>query len=202
MIEKNTLYYVFSTDAQVIGALVAILAAFIHFRITRLQDYLIGDGQAILNRWAEYQKNWEPKFNNESFLYKRLEDGIVRKNVYEIKDALKHVSELEKKRGQIKERNNLIYVIKEWFGGTEKKVKELKDLTVLVVVLAIFTIILSIVSLSIVDILANCEYCAIMSLLINLFFTIVTLLVAGFVIYQGFMDKAIHEKDTDNPIVL
>ncbi len=44
MIDSNTLYYTFSTIPQVLGALVALLAAFVHFRIIRLQDYLIGDG--------------------------------------------------------------------------------------------------------------------------------------------------------------
>lgn len=44
----TTLYFYFSTLAQVLAAIVALIAVIIHFRISSLRDILIGDGKAIL----------------------------------------------------------------------------------------------------------------------------------------------------------
>ncbi len=204
MISNSTLYYTFSTNAQVLGALVAILAAFVHFRIIRLETYLIGDGKAILHRWEnywkEYRENWDITPEIEKTLKERLEDAIDRKSINEIEDALKNLKWLEEKTEQKNVRNSLSYLIEKWFLGTKKQIKDLKNLTIFVVVLAIFTISMSIVFLSMVDKLATCEFSSLISLVINLFFTIITLFLSGCIIYEGLNEDAIHEVDIDNPI--
>ncbi len=48
MFEATTLYYFFSTLAQVLAAITALVAVLVHFRISALRDFLIGDGESVL----------------------------------------------------------------------------------------------------------------------------------------------------------
>ena len=117
MVSPDTLYYTFSTIPQVLGALVAIIAAFVHFRIIRLQDYLIGDGQSVLDRQNEegYRLDLTQK--------KRLRDAVSRKNKYEIKDVIRILSDAEYKEGLTKKQrpNGLQYLYEDRFYTAGKR---------------------------------------------------------------------------------
>ncbi len=204
MIDETTLYYLFSTNAQLLGALVAILAAFVHFRVTRLQDYLIGDGQAIYDNWDtdDYKELFE-RINLKSkahTLKSRLKDGISRKNIYEIKDVLVNINSYMKKAYHVKIENDLMYIIEDWFLGTEKKIRKLKEYTILISGLAIFTIILSLVLLAFTNQIILCLCYAMMSLILNLLFTVTILILSFFLIYMGLSDNVKHETNTINPL--
>ncbi|MDZ7660747.1 hypothetical protein [Fodinibius sp.] len=56
LFSEATLYYFFSTLAQVLAALVALIAVLVHFRINALRDFLVGDGNAILRRTEQKEK--------------------------------------------------------------------------------------------------------------------------------------------------
>jgi hypothetical protein len=76
--DANTLYYTFSTYAQVVSAIVAIIAAFVHFRIRAIEDLLIGHGQSVLNRWNEPGYRLPEKTIDRQ--KKRLIDAIGRRS--------------------------------------------------------------------------------------------------------------------------
>lgn len=50
IINDNSLYYFFSTEAQSMAALAAILAIFLQYKISSLKILLVGDGLSIIKR--------------------------------------------------------------------------------------------------------------------------------------------------------
>jgi hypothetical protein len=101
MFSETTLYYFYSTIAQVIAAAVAIIAVLAQFRISALHKILIGDGKAI------YDTKIDPQFPSVKQAYlilddihtKRLRDGISREDINEIRKILKLLAENEAKQG-------------------------------------------------------------------------------------------------------
>ena len=189
MIDSNTMYYTFSSIPQILGVLIAVLVAFVHFRITRLEDYLVGDGQATYNRLGEIG------FILTKREQKRLLDAIGRKNIYESKNVLKKLSEIEKKEGHTKEtrKTGLQVIYEDRFCGTLDQIDRLKKLTLKAVGLATFTIILSLLSLGLVDLILKCNCFPMVSLIINIILTIITVVLSYLVIYQGLIKKTLHE---------
>lgn len=193
MIDENTLYYTFSTIPQILGAMTALLVAFVHFRLLRLEDYLIGDGQSIINRIGDkgviLNKQQE----------KRLVDAVARKNIYEIKAVLKGLSEKEKEEGYTKAQRptGLQYCFEDRFCGTLGKISDLKKLTLISTGVAMFTIIFSLGSLSIVDCIRKSTICSKLFLIFNVSLTIITLILAFWVIYKGLVGKTLHETDRE-----
>jgi hypothetical protein len=192
--EADTLYYTFSTIPQVLGALVAILAAFVHFRIIRLQEYLIGDGKAAINRWQTLGFRLSEKQK------KRLIDAVDRKNIYEIKDVLRKLSDKEKREGltKIDRPTGQQYVYEDRFCGTFNRIKTLKISTIIASGFAIFTITSSLICLSLIDqIIKGCSTTH-LTIIINLSLSVITLAISFYILYMGLTDNTKHETDRDN----
>lgn len=191
MIESNTLYYTFSTIPQVLGAFVALLAVFVHFRLVILQDYLVGDGKSILNRLGN------TGVTLDDMQQKRLKDAVDRKNIYEIKAIIKLLSDNEKEEGFTKQQRptGLQYAFEDRFCGTEIQIQNLKNNTLITCAVALVTIALSLISLSLTDLLLICNYYSIISLIVNMLLALATLILSFKVIYQGLIEKTLHETD-------
>lgn len=205
MIESNTLYYTFSTISQVSVALIAIIIVFVHFRINRSQDYLIGDGLSVLKRYKNEQmklKEYKIKENeliyNMSDLYAdRLRDGIYRKNIYEIIKVLELLSKKEKDEGftKIDRPKGFQYLYEHQFCITMKKIKELKNYTKIDASLVILTIITSIVCLSLVDEIKQYFNLPIILIVINIILIILSLIFSLVIVFNGLDDNDPHEND-------
>jgi hypothetical protein len=189
MITPNTLYYTFSTIPQILGALVALLAAFVHFRITRLEEYLVGDGKAVSNRLGE------KGYILTEMYEKRLKDAIERKNIYEIKAILAMLSNIERDEGHTKTARprGLQVIFEDRFCGTQRQIEKLKSLTLITAAIALFTIATSLFSLALVDTILKNNSCSILGLIVNIFFAVITLVLSFLVIYQGLTRKTPHE---------
>lgn len=95
------LYY-FSTSAQVLAALAALLAVFAQFRITELKTLAIGIGKAIAERWyldPGYEKH-RMKLTNEKQSYGRLRDAVWRGDLIKVEEIIKESATKENKKRQ------------------------------------------------------------------------------------------------------
>lgn len=89
--KETTLYYTLSTIPQILAATSAVLAAFIHFRLTTVHNILVGDGKATLDR----SDKREIGYILDDGLKDRLRDGIHRKSIGEIKEILAKLKDIE-----------------------------------------------------------------------------------------------------------
>ena len=93
MFSPNTLYYFFSTLAQMIAAIVALIAVLVHFRISALRDFLVGDGEAVLKR----KERREEGYNLLTVKHKnKLIDAIERKDIAGIKKVMKFLADISR----------------------------------------------------------------------------------------------------------
>ena len=199
--EANTLYYTFSTIPQVIGAIAAIIAAFTHFRIANLKEYLIGDGKSVLHRWGEKEYKFPKK--EEIKQKKRLKDAIARRSIPEIKNIIFQLHCIAKVKGYSKKDSptGIQYVYEDRFCGTENHINKLKRWTIYVIVISFFTIIISIVSLAMIDVIisATCLDYKYWVLWINVALFIISLLFAFRLICLGLYKRTVHETDRPSP---
>ncbi|MFC2104785.1 hypothetical protein ACFLS4_05490 [Bacteroidota bacterium] len=147
----NTLYYTLSTIPQVLAATTAVLAAFLHFRLRDIQDFLVGDGLSTYQRLDNIGFEFREMYKN------RLRDGINRKSIYEIGEVLEILSNEEAKNGytKIKRPTGLQYVFEDRFTKTETYFRNIKMYSVVVISFSIFSIILSLICLKSVDSIVN-----------------------------------------------
>ena len=193
--ETNTLYYTFSTIPQVLGAIAAIMGAFSHFRINTLKQYLVGDGQAILNRWGDPGYEF-PDPNEDTKQKKRLEDAIARNNVKEIKHVIFLLRNIERDDGYTRKKRpkGLQYIYEDRFCGTEEHIQNLKAWTLHAITLSFLTIVISILSLSLTEIL-SVPNISLISLAVNVFLCLLSLAMCFWSIRLGFMEKTLHERE-------
>lgn len=150
----NTLYYTFSAMPQVLGAIAAVIAAFVHFRIANLREYLVGDGHSVLNRLNDGEDGYRFQTAEEQTKqHKRLRDAVDRRSIPEIKHVIFLLQEIEKNEGFSKKTRptGLQYLYEDRFCGTEERIRQLKKLTMFVIAVSFLTIIGSIVSLAMTD---------------------------------------------------
>src|ERR1022692_624633 len=98
--ETTTLYYFFSTTAQVLAAISALLPVFTHFKITEIKESIIGDGIATLNRWEKPENGYPPPIMDSNNYFERLEDSVGRKSINGIHDVIKKLAEFEKNQSR------------------------------------------------------------------------------------------------------
>jgi hypothetical protein len=146
--EDATLLYTFSTIPQVLGAVVAVVAALVIIRIQRLSDYLVGDGKATLARWEEDDTGYRLKVATK-FQHARLRDGILRKSVPEIQAVLHELSRQEKNEGYTKKQRprGLQYLYEDRFLGTLDQIDALRKMTWCLVLLSFVVIVFTLVAL-------------------------------------------------------
>ena len=151
-ISADTLYYLFSTIAQVLAATTALVAIALQFKINALRKHLIGDGQAI-NRRA-IRNDLDVSLSDQSF--KRLEDSISREDLGGIKAVLKELSELEKESGAtLEEKPRGLQHLYSRFSKLHFKSEQMREMIPKVAFLSILTIIFSIIALSLIDLIEN-----------------------------------------------
>ena len=156
---ETTLYYVFSTTPQVIGAMIALITAFVHFRLARLNDYLVGDGRVIHERWESYE---DPQWHRVELVedntkYKdRMRDAVLRKSVDEIDAVYRLLKDDALLKGlDAQKRATGIYVsYRDRFSKTLKHAEDIRLFTKLTSIAAISTIALSLICLSCVHVIA------------------------------------------------
>lgn len=117
MFSSDTLYYFFSTLAQVIAAATALVAVLVHFRISVLRDFLVGDGESVLNMKKRYgnQRGYDLLTEKNT---DRLEDAVDRKDIYGIKEIIKELARLEEKKDVSKDHHGF-----QWLFRFFKKLK-------------------------------------------------------------------------------
>jgi len=194
----NTLYYTLSAIPQVIGAVTALLATIIFFQISKLRDYLIGEGQAVLNRWGN--KGYRlPTPEDDQKHKKRLIDAIDRRSVPEIKAVIFLLKEIEKKEGYSRNERptGLQYVYEDRFCETEKHMKKLKKWIQIFVTASFLTIIFSIVSLALTDTIVSstCQNLKYWVLWLNVEFFIISLFLSLRLMRLSLSRENVHESD-------
>lgn len=193
--QDNTLYYTFSAIPQVIGAISAIIATFIHFRITNFREFLIGDGRSVLERWGDPGYSF-PEPVEDMKQKKRLQDAIHRRNVPRVKRVIRLLSELEQTSGYSKQdRPTGLQYVYERFSRTEAQMHQLQRWTLYVIGTSFISILASIVCLAMTDaILAwRCVSLPVISVIVNVILFAISLSLAFYLIYLGFSERSLHE---------
>lgn len=194
----NTLYYTFSAIPQVLGAIAAVIAAFIHFRIANLREYLIGDGKSVLHRWGNHGYKLDDQHENQK-QEKRLRDAIDRKSIPGIKDIILLLRDNEINQGYTKldRPTGLQYLYEDRFCPTDCHIKMLNIITVVFIAFSFFTIIVSIVSLAMTASIDSITHHNLMCWILwgNVILFIASLIFAFSVICIGLVRKSVHEKE-------
>lgn len=202
--DPTTLYYTLSTIPQVIGAIAAIVAAFTHFRIEGLRQYLVGDGRSVLNRWGDIGYVFlEPAENERQ--RKRLIDAVDRQSVPEIKNVIFALQNIEKTQGYSKKDRptGLQYLFEDRFCGTEAHIARLKRSTWHVIAFSFASVFLSVLSLAVTDIIVSAPWPAMgyLSVGLNVGLFAFSLILAVRLIRLGLSDRTVHETDRAIPSV-
>lgn len=190
--ESNTLYYTFSTIAQVLGAVVAILAAFTHFRIQNLRDLLIGHGKSVFTRWGQPGYEFPPE--KESLYRLRLRDAIDRRFIPEIKKIIHKLAEIEEAQGIISQDKpgGLQYLYHHRFLKTENRITKLRSTTRNVIIVSFITIVVSVSSLAVTDVILSCRWpwLAYLVLWFNVAWFIISLILAWNLVRRGLSEDS------------
>ncbi|TAL68711.1 MAG: hypothetical protein EPN82_09570 [Bacteroidetes bacterium] len=148
---STTLYYFFSTIAQVMAAISALLAVFTHFKINGIKVFLIGDGKATFERMNSKETGYDLESNYKKYL-DRLRDALFRESILGIKEVIEILAKNEQGKGKTIETNprGLQYLEKR-FKERISQLNKIKSLTKQAIVFAIFAICLSIISIVFVE---------------------------------------------------
>lgn len=188
---ETTLYYLFSTLAQSFAAISALLAVFTHFKIGELKDFLVGDGQSILDRMDIKEPGYDfPNEKTRLTLYGRLRDSISRKSIFGISEVIQQLAKKEKDEGKSLQTNPRgLQYIENGFNRRMKQMTNIKSPTKRSIISAFVVIFLSLISIVFVNDLIN--LCLTKWFLIFLIFVISTysliLTIKG--IYEGLRDQ-------------
>ena len=153
--QANSLYYYFSTVAQVLAAISALLAVFTQFKISEIKDFLIGDGIATLERMKLHEAGY---YLATDFIkhIDRLRDSVGRKSIMGVLEVLEVLSKNEKDAGKtlITNPRGLQHLEKR-FKRNLLQLNKIQALTKKSIVLAFVAIFLSLISLIFVENLKN-----------------------------------------------
>jgi hypothetical protein len=179
MIIQTTLYYFFSTIAQVIAASVALIAVLVHFRILALRDFLVGDGKSIVDGKDDKREGYEIL---NTISYYRLKDSVSRKDIGGIKEVLTQLSNSEKDGGfTIENRPRGFQWLLTHFESTEKQIDEMAKTSKRSFVFAFLTSFYSIIAILFVELIINNLCC--LYLLIGI--SIILLAICGYYFIKG-----------------
>lgn len=173
MFNPTTLYYFFSTLAQVIAALVALVAVLVHFRISVLRDFLVGDGDAIIYRKERIEAGYEILSN---LMLQRLKDAVRRNDIIGIKNVIRELAGKESEAGYTLEtRPNGFQRLLLNFENTESQINEMSNLSKLAFLFALSTAFISVITILFVDFVSNCDLYQIVIIGINLILLVICL---------------------------
>ena len=186
---NTTLYYLFSTIAQTLAAISALLAVFTHFKINEIKEFLVGDGKAVFERMKLEEDGHVLPNNNDKFL-NRLRDAIGRKSIHGIFEVIELLAKYEKQQGKDEQTNprGLQYLEKRFIGRVNQ-ISKIKTLTKTSILIAFFAIFISIVALIFVEqIICNC-YLNTITIFLTLIATIFSMIYTIVGIYVGLKDQ-------------
>ena len=192
IISDNTLYYLFSTSAQVLVAAIGLSAVFVQFKTSAIKKFLIGDGETTLvkvdGNTSGYGNILTVSDRNS------LSDAVLRHDIVNIGKAIKILSDNERNKGTEIPPNGFqnfykrFELMREYLKILLAKMKE-------ATVFSFAIIILLLLSLSIVDFIKNCFCYQIFFIVINLLMTIIALYKIGEIIIIGIDDKSLTDPD-------
>ncbi len=149
MFSPNTLYYFFTTVAQTLAAIAALIAVVVHFRISALRDFLVGDGEAVLKGLEEHRAGYQgiPKKYKD-----RLINSNHRKDIGGIKSVIQCMAEKEKDAGHtLKDRPNGFQWLLSCFLTTEDDINKMLIASKRAFIFAITTALYSIMAILLID---------------------------------------------------
>ena len=179
--DSNTLYYFFSTVAQVLAAICALVAVLSHFKINEIKTFLVGDGKAVYERMNNREQGHQLKDIHEHLKYlARLRDSVGRNSISGIKEVIELLASLEvepKKRG--------LKYLEERFNYRINQLNDIKLLTKKSIIFAFLVIAISLISLVFVEQIKTMEYISstIISIVIILTFMSIIYTIQG--VYRG-----------------
>ncbi len=148
---NTTLYYLFSTIAQVLAAISALLAVFTHFKINEIREFLVGDGKATFERMKLKESGYDLQTEYKKYL-DRLRDSIGRKSILGILQVIQVLAKYEEDRGKTIETNprGLRY-LENGFNYRMLQIKKIKSLTKKSLIFAFIAIFVALISLIFVE---------------------------------------------------
>lgn len=186
----TALYYFFSTVAQVMAAISALLAIFTQFKITEIKDYLLGVGKAIFERIKNNEEGHTS--NTVQNQLNNIRDSVDRKSILGIRKVISALPDLENNWSMSilypKSKIKGIYSISEKFDFYIEKLKSIKENTRISFILSFIVIIISLFSIIFTELMIN--YCLILYTIvfITLFLVIISFYYTIKGIKAGLMD--------------
>jgi len=177
MISSDTLYYFFSTLAQVIAAATALIAVLVHFRISALRDFLIGDGESVLIRKNNNEQGYEllSKTNKD-----RLQDAVYRKDISGIKKILNELAIFEEDKNVDKDHHGFQWLYN-YYVKTENQINEMAKISKYAFIFALITCLYSVIAILFIDVAINNLCFQIFLIGLN----IILLAICGYYIIRG-----------------
>lgn len=173
ILTQTTLYYFFSTLAQVIAAAVALIAVLVHFRILALRDFLVGDGQAIIFAKDENRAGYDILDDTN---LARLKDAVWRKDIGGIKNVLTWLAQFEQKNyyGNYTGPRGFQWLLNH-FEHTENEIKKMSDKSKKSFIFALITSFYSVISILFVEVMINNQCFLFVSVVLILILIIICL---------------------------
>lgn len=165
---SSTLYYLFSTVAQVMAAISALLAIFIQFKLTDIKVFLLGDGKATFERLSNKEPGYDLEIGYKKY-HDRLRDALVRESIKGIQEVIEVLAKNESDKGRSIDTNprGLQYLEKR-FKERISQMNKIKFMTKMSIVFSFITIFVSVISIIFVEQIIN-HYDLIWILLIFIF---------------------------------
>ncbi len=173
-ISSSTLYYCFSTIAQVLAATSALSAIFIQVKINEIKKFLIGTGKVMLNR-IDFGEEVYRELDPTNKL--RLRDYFDKEDIIGIEEILKIFVDKEKTKGIRQEDHPTGFQgVHEKFTKQKKIISTLKNLMKVAIIFSLMTIIYSILVLGLTDFIQKYLYLNLIIIFVGLVLLIISLL--------------------------
>lgn len=132
-----------------LAAIAALIAVVVHFRISALRDFLVGDGQAVLKGLEEHKAGYQgipAKYKD------RLVNSNQRKDLAGIKVVIEYMAEKEKKTGYtLKDKPNGFQWLLDCYLKIEDQINEMVKASKRAFFFAFITALYSIIAILFVD---------------------------------------------------
>ena len=174
LFSDNTLYYYFSTIAQVVAATVALVSIAIQFRIINLRRHLVGDGQAVYNRAIAGESGYEVLDDRQR---QRLSDAIEREDLDGIGDVIGVLIEANSPKPGIAMILNPhgFHQLNTTFFKALNDLKEMKFKIISIVRISIISIVVALISLVLIDYYKCIPVLKVISVVVSLILFIATM---------------------------
>lgn len=182
MDNSSTIYYFFSTIAQVLAATTALVSISLQFQIGNIKRYLLGDGQATYDRASAGDKG----YNLENKYLNRLRDSLGREDLDGIEEVLKVLHDTEEKESHTETtyRRGLQFLYNR-FVKMRADATRIKKMIKQSVIYSLITILISIAMLGLADIIMNCIIIEIITMVVVFLMLMFTLQKTFLTIKEG-----------------